>query len=133
MQRGQELLQHFENSGINLMADSQYNGQTRVQVLLEYIQEREMDLEELASLRRVKLEQSIQLFQFESDTTQVIRWIHSAEGRVTRSSRICLESDDKSGHSEGMLTAGFSIPGCLSDAEALKKEHEQFQSAIEVS
>ena len=31
-QRGQELLQHFESSGINLMADSQYNGQTRVQV-----------------------------------------------------------------------------------------------------
>ena len=28
----------FERSGINLMADSQYNGETRVQVLLEYIQ-----------------------------------------------------------------------------------------------
>jgi len=31
-----------------------------------------------------------------------------------------------------MLTAGFSIPGCLKDAEQLKKEHEQFQTAIEV-
>ena len=31
-----------------------------------------------------------------------------------------------------MLTAGFSIPGCLGDAEQLKKEHEQFQTAIEV-
>ena len=30
-----------------------------------------------------------------------------------------------------MLTAGFSIPGCLPEAEALKKEHEQFQTAIE--
>jgi hypothetical protein len=28
----------FETSGINLMADSQYNGETRVQVLLEYLQ-----------------------------------------------------------------------------------------------
>ena len=42
---------------------------------------------------------------------QVIRWIQSAEG---------------------MLTAGFTIPGCLADAEQLKKEHEQFQTAIEV-
>ena len=43
---------------------------------------------------------------------QVIRWIHSAEG---------------------MLSAGFSIPGSLQDAEQLKKEHEQFQTAIEVN
>ena len=32
------LLQLFESSGISLMADSQYNGETRVQVLLEYLQ-----------------------------------------------------------------------------------------------
>lgn len=38
VQRGQDLLQRFESSGISLMADSQYNGETRVQVLLEYLQ-----------------------------------------------------------------------------------------------
>ena len=38
VQRGQDLLQLFESSGISLMADSQYNGETRVQVLLEYLQ-----------------------------------------------------------------------------------------------
>ncbi|XP_059088154.1 triple functional domain protein-like isoform X1 [Tigriopus californicus] len=109
-QRGQELLQLLENSGLALMSDSQYNGQTRVQVLLEYIQEREIDIEEFGSLRRLKLEQCIQLSQFEGDANQVIRWIQSAEG---------------------MLAASFSIPGCLQDAEQIKKEHEQFQTAIE--
>ena len=34
---------------------------------------------------------------------------------------------------EAMLIAGFTIPGCLQEAEQLKKEHEQFQVAIEVS
>ena len=66
------FFQHFETSGINLMSDSQYNGQTRVQVLLEYLQEREMDLEDLGSVRRIKLEQCIQLCQFETDANQVM-------------------------------------------------------------
>ena len=62
--------QLFESSGITLMADSQYNGQARVQALLEYIQEREGDLEDLGAIRRIKLEQCIQLCQFESDANQ---------------------------------------------------------------
>ena len=57
------------------MSDSQYNGQTRVQVLLEYLQEREMDLEDLGSVRRIKLEQCIQLCQFETDANQVKKFI----------------------------------------------------------
>jgi len=32
-----------------------------------------------------------------------------------------------------MLLANFTIPNCLVDAEILKKEHEQFQVAIEVN
>lgn len=34
---------------------------------------------------------------------------------------------------ESMLSANFTIPNCLVDAEILKKEHEQFQVAIEVN
>ncbi len=53
------------------MADSQYSGQSRVQLLLDYIAEREIDLEDLGTIRRIKLEQCIQLCQFESDANQV--------------------------------------------------------------
>lgn len=92
------------------MADAQYNAQTRVQVLLEFLHEREMDLEDLAEIKRVKLEQCIQLGQFQNDANQVISWIRNGES---------------------MLKGSFAIPNSLADAELLKKEHEQFQVAIE--
>ncbi|XP_065162622.1 triple functional domain protein isoform X5 [Atheta coriaria] len=110
LQQGQELVQVFETSGICVMADAQYNAQTRVQVLLEFLHEREMDLEEMAELKRIKLEQCIQLGQFQNDANQVISWIRNGES---------------------MLMASFTIPNSLADAEQLKKEHEQFQVAIE--
>ncbi|KAK6627027.1 hypothetical protein RUM44_009504 [Polyplax serrata] len=110
LQAGQELAQVFETSNIALMADSQYSAQTRVQVLLEFLHEREMDLEDLAEMKRVKLEQCVQLCQFQNDANQVVSWIRNGEA---------------------MLTASFTIPNSLLDSEQLKKEHEQFQVAIE--
>lgn len=50
LQQGQELVQVFENSGICVMADAQCNAQTRVQVLLEFLHDREVDLEDLAEV-----------------------------------------------------------------------------------
>ncbi|KAG8197116.1 hypothetical protein JTE90_004375 [Oedothorax gibbosus] len=110
IQRGQELYQLFETSGVQLMADDQYDGQARVQVLLDFLQERHLDLEDVAEMKRVKLEQSIQLCQLENDASQVMSWI---------------------GNGEAMLVASFIIPSTLQDAEQLKTEHQQFQMAIE--
>lgn len=110
LQQGQELIQVFETSGVCIMADAQYNAQTRVQVLLEFLHEREIELEELAEMKRVKLEQCVQLGQFQNDANQVISWIRNGES---------------------MLLASFAVPNSLADAELLKKEHEQFQVAIE--
>ncbi|KAF4519123.1 hypothetical protein B566_EDAN007396 [Ephemera danica] len=92
LQRGQELAQLMDSSGVTVMADAQFPAQTRVQVLLEFLHEKEMDLEDLAEMRRV------------------ISWIRNGEA---------------------MLQASFSLPSNLQDAEQLKKEHEQFQVAIE--
>ncbi|KAI5729449.1 hypothetical protein M8J76_002640 [Diaphorina citri] len=108
--QGQELAQLFESSGVSLMADSQYSAQTRVQVLLEFLNEREMDFADLAEMRRMRLEQNVQLLQLRGDASQVISWVRNGEA---------------------MLKASFIVPGSLVEAEQLKKEHEQFQVAIE--
>lgn len=110
IQRGQELYQLFETSGIQLMADHQYDGQARVQVLLDFLQERQLDLEEVAEMKRLKLEQSVQVCQLENDAAQVMSWIRNGEA---------------------MLTASFLIPMSLQEAEQLRTEHQQFQLAIE--
>jgi len=93
------------------MADSQYSAATRVQVLLEFLHEREMDLEDLAEMRRVKLEQNVQLCQLQANATQVLSWIRNGEA---------------------MLRASFNIPQAYADAQLLEKELAEHQVAIEV-
>ena len=110
IQQGQELNQLFENCGFIIMADSSHTSTTRVQYLLEFLHDREMDLEDLAEIKRVKLEQTIQLCHFQNDANQVISWIRNGEA---------------------MLYANFAIPNSFQDAELFMKEHEQFQVAIE--
>ena len=53
------------------MADQQYDAPTRIQALLEFLHEREMDLEDIAEQKRVKLEQCVQLRHFEIEARQV--------------------------------------------------------------
>ncbi|XP_070570002.1 kalirin-like isoform X4 [Ptychodera flava] len=110
LQRGQELYQMLENTGVEIMADSQYDAQTRVQVLLEFLHEKHLDLEDVAELRRVKYEQCVQLRHFEADAKQVLGWIRNGEA---------------------MLSATVILPTTLAEAEELQRENEQFKLAIE--
>ncbi|KAK6165753.1 hypothetical protein SNE40_022615 [Patella caerulea] len=110
IQRGQELCQLFESSGVQLMSDSQYDASSRIQILLEYLQEREVDLETFSEQKRRRLEQCVQLRNFEIEARQVICWVRNGES---------------------MLTASFICPNTLVEAETLKKEHEHFMIAIE--
>ena len=93
------------------MADQEYDGQARIQGLLEYLHQREMELEEMAEQKRVKLHQCVQLRHLENEARQVNMWIRN---------------------SEAMITAGLVCPSSLVEAEQLRKEHEQFNLAIEV-
>ncbi|XP_015585806.1 triple functional domain protein isoform X4 [Cephus cinctus] len=110
LQQGQELAQVLEQAGVCIMADGQHSATARVQVLLEFLNEREMDAEDLAEMRRVRLEQAAQLVQLQADATHVANWIRNGEA---------------------MLLASLRVPENLQDAEQLRLEHEQFQVAIE--
>ncbi|ALC42943.1 trio, partial [Drosophila busckii] len=110
LQQGQEMLQLFEKSGFISMADATHTAQARIEYLLDFLREREIDLEELSEAKRAKLEQAVQLCQFQNDANQVISWIRNGEA---------------------MLVASFVTPNSLQEAEQLRKEHEQFQIAIE--
>ncbi|KAJ8737326.1 hypothetical protein PYW07_000597 [Mythimna separata] len=117
VQQGQELAAAIADAS-DVMASSGSDGseaapldaQARVQLLLEFLHDRQLDLEELAEERRARFEQCVQLGQFQKDAAQVVSWIRNGEA---------------------MLAASFSIPGTLSEAEQLKREHDQFQVAVE--
>ena len=80
--------------------------------LVEHLRDKVLDTEDFAETTRTHLEQGVYLCQFESEAKQVLSWIKNAES---------------------MLSASFTIPPSLQEAEALRTEHEQFQVAIEVS
>lgn len=110
LHRGQELAQVLEEAGVCIMADGQHSATARVQVLLEFLNERELDAEDLAEMRRVRLEQASQLVQLQTDASHVAKWIRNGES---------------------MLLASLRVPENLQDAEQLRLEHDQFQVAIE--
>lgn len=69
--RGQELLQLFTDTGVYIMADGQCDAVTRVQLLLEALHQKELDLEDVAEQKRLHIEQVLQLVHFKNDAKQV--------------------------------------------------------------
>lgn len=109
IQQGQDISQLVEDSGFIIMAEPNVQAVSRIQYLLEFLNDREIDFEEFAETKKLKLEQTIQLCHFQNDANQVISWIRNGES---------------------MLFANFAIPNTYPEAEILMKEHEQFQVSL---
>lgn len=61
----------METSGLEIQADNEADGIAKVTMLLECLHERQNQLIEVSEVKRVKLEQRIQLLEFENEANQV--------------------------------------------------------------
>lgn len=112
IKQGQEVMEELKRSPCGIVIDNDQNAIDQISMLVDYMDQRAQEADELADCRRLHIEYSIKFRQFEVDAQQVQSWIRKGES---------------------MLIALFHIPLSLKEAEELRTSHENFQKAFETS
>lgn len=112
IKKGQVIIDDLKRSTCGIVVDNEQNAVEQIGMLVDYMDQRAQEADELSECRQMHIEYSIKFRQFEVDAQQVQSWIRKGES---------------------MLIASFHIPLSLKEAEELRVSHEKFQQAFERS